>query len=102
MSPDGSPGKRVAGMASHGEPSLRENHTLPSSVPAQRNPGRTYDSARATTVPYVSAPVASSVMPPVFFMLVSILPRLLFERSAEIGYRLSPRCVDLRTRFPAM
>src|SRR4051812_20268899 len=102
MSPDGSPGKRVAGMASHGEPSLRENHTLPSSVPAQRNPGRTYDSARATTVPYVSAPVASSVMPPVFFMLVSILPISRLDRSGEIGKRLSPHCVLFRTLLPPM
>jgi hypothetical protein len=84
-SPDASPGNRFAGICSHVAPSLRVTQTLPSSVPAARKPGRTYDSASATTVPYVSAPVASSVMPPVLFMLVSIFAHCFFDRSGEIG-----------------
>src|SRR5678809_156025 len=101
-SPGARPGNRFAGICSHAAPSFLVTHTLPSSVPAARKPGRTYDSASATTVPYVSAPVASSVMPPVLFMLVSILAICFLDRSGEIGYRLSPRCVDLSTRLPPM
>src|SRR3954447_9814678 len=94
------PAKRDIGICSHVAPSFFVTQKFPSSVPAARKPGRTYDSASATTVPYVSAPVASSVMPPVLFMLVSIFAKFFFERSGEIGYRLSPRCVDLSTRLP--
>ena len=101
-SPAASPGNCVAGICSQVAPSFRVIQTLPSSVPAYRKPGRTDDSASATTVPYVSAPVASSVMPPVLFMLVSIFAICFFDRSGEIGYRLSPRFVDFITRFPAV
>src|SRR5690349_9786497 len=94
------PGKRDIGIGSHVAPSLRVVHTLPSSVPAQRRPGLMYDSCSTTTVPYVSAPVASIVMPPVLRIDVSIFAICFLERSGEIGYRLSPRCVLLRTRLP--
>src|SRR5919202_5358 len=97
----GTPGKRPVRF-SHVPPSLRVIQTLPSSVPAKRSPGRIGDSASAVIVPYVSAPVASLVMPPVVSMLKRILRRSRLDRSGEIGYRLSPRIVDLSTRFPPM
>src|SRR5512147_2553186 len=56
-----------------------------------------YDSASVVIVPYVSAPVASFVTPPVESIenLTFAISRLL--RSGEIGYRSSPRAVDLST-----
>src|SRR5215207_6750298 len=96
------PGKRDIGICCHVCPSFCVVHTLPSSVPAISQPARTYDSASATTVPYVSAPVASRVIPPVLVMLVSIFPHCFLERSGEIGNRLSPRYVDFSTRLPPM
>src|SRR5688500_20214876 len=61
-----------------------------------------YDSASDTIVPYVSAPVASSVMPPVFRIDVSIFAISFFDRSGEIANRLSPRCIDFITRLLAV
>ena len=78
---------------------MRVSQTLPSSVPAQRMPGRTADSLSDTTVPYVSAPVASGVMPPVFRIEVSIFAISRFDRSGEIGRRSSPRLVLFMTRL---
>src|SRR5574339_725764 len=100
MSPVAMPGKRDIGICCHVWPSFCVVQTLPSSVPAISQPDLTYDSASATTVPYVSAPVASRVMPSVFVMLVSIFPHCFLDRSGEIGCRLSPRHVDLSTRLP--
>src|SRR5262245_11256459 len=48
----------------HDAPPLRVTCTLPSSVPAQINPGARGDSARATTVQCTSAPLVSGVSPP--------------------------------------
>src|SRR5579862_2492535 len=95
----GSPGKRPVRL-SHVAPSLCVFHTLPSSVPAYRIPGFTYDSASATTVPNVSAPVASMVTPPVQVTDVSILAHCFLERSGEMRLKSSPRLRDFRTRFP--
>ena len=68
-------------------------------MPAYKKPGLMYDSDSDTTVPYVSAPVASSVMPPVYFIDVSIFPTCFFDRSGEIATILSPRCTDFITRL---
>ena len=95
----GTPGKRVVRF-SHVAPSLRVSQTLPSSVPAKSSPGRTYDSASVVIVPYVSAPVASFVMPPVESMLQRTFAMSRVERSGEIGRKSSPRFVDLSTRLP--
>src|SRR5678816_2142992 len=99
-SPGARPGNRFAGICSHAAPSFLVTHTLPSSVPAARKPGFTYDSASATTVPYVSAPVASTVMPPVVFVLTSIFFMSCLDRSGETENMLSPRWVDLKTWLP--
>src|SRR5438067_1517256 len=85
---------------SHVPPSLWVSHTFPSSVPANSSPGRTYDSASAVIVPYVSAPVASLVMPPVESMLQRTFAMSRVERSGEIGRKSSPRFVDRSTRLP--
>ena len=94
----GTPAKRLL-TSSQLPPSERVSHTRPSSVPAQRIPGRMGDSASDTIVLYVSAPVTSGVMPPVVFVetRMRIVSRVV--RSGEIGYRLSPCCVLLSTRL---
>src|SRR5579864_3797858 len=94
---DGSPGSRLVTF-SHVAPSFDDCHKRPSSVPAYSRPGLTYDSASATTVPYVSAPVASIVTPPVHVMEVSILAQFFFERSGEMSWNSSPRFIDFSTR----
>src|SRR5687768_1668672 len=96
----GSPGKRPVRF-SHAPPSFRVSHTLPSSVPAHRRPGRTGDSASAVIVPCASAPVTSGVMPPVVRRLVLIFAESLVDRSGEIGTKRSPRFTLLMTRLPA-
>src|SRR3712207_23731 len=88
----GTPGKRPVRF-SHVPPSLRDTHTLPSSVPAKRMPARTGDSASDTIVPYVSAPVTSGVRPPVRLTERSMAAESAVERSGEIATRLSPRFV---------
>src|ERR1019366_9799815 len=96
----GSPGKRPFRL-SHAAPSLVDFHMLPSSVPAKSRPGFRYDSESATTVPNVSAPVASIVTPPVHVTEVSILAQFFFERSGEMSWKSSPRLSDFSTRLPA-
>src|SRR5690348_11860139 len=95
----GTPGNRPVRF-SHVAPSLRVSQTLPSSVPAYSSPGRTYDSASVVMVPYVSAPVASFVTPPVESIEKRTFAMSRVLRSGEIGYRSSPRAVDLSTRLP--
>ena len=86
---------------SHVAPSFDDFHTLPSSVPAYSRPGLAGLSSSATIVPYVSAPVASSVMPPVRRSAVSSLAVRFFDRSGEMMRRSSPRLVDFSTLLPA-
>ena len=50
-------------------------------------------------VPYVSAPVASLVMPPVVLVLIRTFIVSLVLRSGEIGYISSPCLADFMTRF---
>src|SRR6266511_4657059 len=94
--PAGTPGKRPVRF-SQAPPSLRVSQTLPSSVPAYSTPGRSGDSARATMVQKVSAPVTSGVIPPVVRVLTRIFIESRVVRSGEIGYRFSPRLVDFIT-----
>src|SRR5262249_60601387 len=58
------------------------------------------DSFNDTIVQYVSAPVASLVMPPVVRVDTRIFTVSAVLRSGEIGKKSSPRFVDLSTRFP--
>src|SRR5678815_2132499 len=88
--------------SSHVPPSFLEIQRRPSSVPAKRMPARIGDSLSDTIVQYVSAPVASLVMPPVVRVDTRIFIVSSVDRSGEIAKRLSPRFVDLRTRFPPM
>src|ERR1700716_2011552 len=94
--PAGTPGKRPV-MLSQVPPSFLVTQTLPSSVPANRTPGRSGDSASDTIVQYVSAPVTSGVTPPVVRVLTRIFIESLVVRSGEIGRRSSPRRVDFIT-----
>src|SRR6478736_47875 len=80
----GSPGNRFV-RSVHKPPSFVVIQTLPSSVPAKRIPGRIGDSASVVIVPYVSAPVASRVTPPVSLVLMMMRAESLVERSGEIG-----------------
>src|SRR3954463_985689 len=80
----GTPGKRVV-ISVHCPPSFVVSHTLPSSVPTQRIPGRTGDSATVVIVPWVSAPELSRVMPPVRRVLMMIRAESRVERSGEMG-----------------
>src|ERR1041385_8071620 len=97
--PGGTPGTRDV-SSSHVPPSFRVTHRRPSSVPAYRMPARTGDSFSETMVQYVSAPVASFVMPPVVRVETRIFIVSAVLRSGEIGKRSSPRRVDLSTRLP--
>src|SRR5258708_7096987 len=81
-------------------PSLELTHTRPSSVPAKRIPARIGDSLSDTIVQYVSAPVASLVIPPVVLVDTRTFIVSAVVRSGEIGKRSSPRFVDLSTRLP--
>src|SRR5574342_1357326 len=94
--PAGTPGKRPVRF-SQVPPSFRVSQTLPSSVPAYSRPGRIGDSASDTMVQKVSAPVTSGVTPPVVWVLTRIFIVSRVVRSGEMGYRLSPRCVDFIT-----
>ena len=86
---------------SHVAPSFTDFQTLPSSVPAKSSPGLAGLSSSATTVPYVSAPVASIVTPPVKRTDVSIFASNRLDKSGEMRLKSSPRLVDLSTRLPA-
>src|SRR5439155_19058156 len=96
--PAGAPGNRPVRF-SHVPPSLRVSQTLPSSVPAYNRPGRTGDSASATIVQNVSAPVTSGVIPPVVCVLTTIFMLSRVVRSGEMADRFSPRLVDFITLF---
>ncbi len=77
-------------------PSFFETWTLPSSVPTQSRPGRRGDSLIEMIVQCVSAPVVSSVMPPVGLFFSG----LLVERSGLTIIHVSPRLVDLKRWLP--
>src|SRR5689334_879331 len=99
--PAGTPVNRDV-SSSHVPPSFFVSHTRPSSVPANRIPARIGDSLSDTIVQYVSAPVASLVMPPVVRVDTRIFVVSIVERSGEIANRSSPRLVDFSTRLPPM
>ena len=85
--------------SSHAAPSLFVNHTRPSSVPANKSPGRIGDSFSDTTVPNVSAPVTSGVMPPVVRSATCSLAESAYESSGETGNISSPYLTLLSTRL---
>ncbi len=69
--PSGTPGNRSV-SSSQSPPSSRLIQVRPSSVPAKRKPCWSGDSASATMVAKVSAPVTSRVIPPVVSVLTWI------------------------------
>src|SRR6266852_7984472 len=89
--PAGTPGKRPPPVRlSQLPPSFLVSQTLPSSVPANSNPGRSGDSASDTIVQYVSAPVTSGVTPPVVCIETRIFSESLVVKAGEDLYPISP------------
>src|SRR4029079_4173895 len=80
-------------------PPFFEICSSPSSDPAHNTPGSCADSAKANTVAYVSAPIASRLTGPPVGLSVSGSARV---RSGLIGCQLWPSLVLLNTKLATM